>query len=105
MASNYTRLQNIFLELLNRDIDFEVENTLDGDLVPVKQISSNEFLIQIDLEDMSDNADNGIYRLFKFADVDGKREIVSEMLFDTMEELEKSFLDWVKYWHFAKKEN
>lgn len=28
MASNYTRLQNIFLELLNHDVDFKVEKEL-----------------------------------------------------------------------------
>lgn len=44
MASNYTRLQNIFLELLNHDVDFKVENTFDDDLVPVKQISVGEVI-------------------------------------------------------------
>ena len=62
MATNYTRLQNIFLELLKHDVDFQIKNTLDGDLVPVKEITGNEFSIQIDLEDMSDDAEDGIYR-------------------------------------------
>lgn len=103
MASNYTRLQNIFLELLNHDVDFKVENTLDGDLVPIKQIKGYEFSIQIDLEDMSDDAEDGIYRFFKYAVVDGKREIVSEMSFDTMKELEESVINWIKYCKFTKK--
>lgn len=96
MSSNYTRLNNIFLELLKHDIDFQVENTLDGDLVPVKQITSNWFLIQIDLEDMTDDAENGIYRFFEYANVDGKREIVSKVSCDTMKELEKIVIDTIK---------
>ena len=103
MASNYTRLQNIFLELLNHYVDFKVENTFDSDLVPIKQIKGYEFSIQIDLEDMSDDAEDGIYRFFKYANVDGKREIVSEMSFDTMKELEESVINWIKYWKFTKK--
>ena len=103
MASNYTRLQNIFLELLNHDVDFKVENTFDSDLVPIKQIKGYEFSIQIDLEDMSDDAEDGIYRFFKYANVDGKREIVSEMSFDTMKELEERVINWIKYWKFTKK--
>jgi len=96
MASNYTRLQNIFLELLNHDVDFQVVNTLDGDLVPVKEINCNNFSIQVDLEDMSDDAEDGIYRFFKYADVDGKKEIVSEISYDTMKELEEIVIDWIK---------
>lgn len=102
MASNYTRLQNIFLELLNHDVNFQVENTLDGDLVPVKEITGNEFSIQVDLEDMSDDVEDGIYRFFKYANVDGKKEIVSEMSCDTMKELEEIVIDWIKNWKFAK---
>lgn len=96
MASNYTRLQNIFLELLNHDMDFQVENTLDGDLVPVKEINSNGFSIQVDLEDMSDDAEDGIYRFFKYANVDGKKQIVSETECDTMKELEEITIDEIK---------
>lgn len=96
MSSNYTRLNNIFLELLKHDIDFQVENTLDGDLVPVKQITSDLFLIQIDLEDMADDAEDGIYRFFEYANVDGKREIVSKVSCDTMKELEKIVIDEIK---------
>ena len=73
MATNYTRVQNIFLELLNHDVDFQIENTLDGDLVPVKEITGNEFSIQVDLEDMSDDAEGAIYRSFKYSNVDGKK--------------------------------
>ena len=105
MATNYTRLQNIFLELLNRDVDFQVENTLDGDLVPVKEITGNEFSIQIDLEDMSDDAEDGIYRFFKYANVDGKKVIVSEMSCDTMKELEELVMDCIKKLEICKKEN
>lgn len=96
MSSNYTRLNNIFLELLKHDIDFQVENTLDGDLVPVKQITGDGFLIQIDLEDMTDDAEDRIYRFFKYTNVDGKREIVSEMSCNTMKELEESVIDEIK---------
>ena len=104
MATNYTRLQNIFLELLNHDVDFQIKNTLDGDLVPVKEITGNEFSIQVDLEDMSDDAEDGIYRFFKYVDVDGKKVIVSEMSCDTMKELEEIVIDWIKNWKFAKKQ-
>lgn len=52
---------------------------------------------------MSDDAEDGIYRFFKYANVDGKREIVSEMSFDTMKELEESVINWIKYWKFTKK--
>ena len=84
MATNYTRLQNIFLELLNHDVDFQLENTLDGDLIPVKEITGDEFSIQVDLKDISDDAEDGIYRFFKYANVDGKKVIVSEMSCDPM---------------------
>ena len=73
MASNYTRLQNIFLELLNHDVDFQVENTLDGDLVPVKEITGNEFSIQVDLEDMSDDAETGL--LFESLKIDSLKKM------------------------------
>lgn len=96
MATNYTRLQNIFLELLNHDVDFQVENTLDGDLVPVKEITGNEFSIQVDLEDMSDDAEDRIYRFFKYTNVAGKREAVSEMSCDTVKELEEIVMDCIK---------
>lgn len=95
MSSNYTRLNNIFLELLKHDIDFQVENTLDGDLVPVKQITGDGFLIQIDLEDMTDDAEDGIYRFFTYANVGGK-ESESELSCNTMKELEEIVIDEIK---------
>lgn len=105
MATNYTRLQNIFLELLNHDVDFQLENTLDGDLVPVKEITGDEFSIQVDLKDISDDAEDGIYRFFKYANVDGKKVIVSEMSCDTMKELEETVMDCIKKLEICKKEN
>lgn len=105
MATNYTRLQNIFLELLNHDVDFQLENTLDGDLVPVKEITGDEFSIQVDLKDISDDAEDGIYRFFKYANVDGKKVIVSEMSCDTMKELEETVMDCIKKLEICKKKN
>lgn len=51
---------------------------------------------------MSDDTEDGIYRFFKYANVDGKKVIVSEMSCNTMKELEEIVIDWIKNWKFAK---
>lgn len=62
MISNYVALNGIITALLEKDIDFQVANTLDGNLVPVKQLSFKNYVCQCDLEDLTDG---DIFRVIK----------------------------------------
>ena len=54
MISNYVALNGIMTALLEKDIDFQLSNTLNGDLDPVKQLSFKNYVCQCDLEDLTD---------------------------------------------------
>lgn len=54
MISNYTALNGIMTALLEKDIDFQLSNTLNGDLDPVKQLNFKNYVCQCDLEDLTD---------------------------------------------------
>ena len=56
MINNYTALKDIISALLDKDIDFQLYNTLDGNLVPVKQLHFMAYTCQCDLEEL-DNGD------------------------------------------------
>ena len=62
MISNYVALNGIMTALLEKDIDFQVIHTLDGDLNPVKQLSFKNYVCQCDLEDLTDG---DIFRVIK----------------------------------------
>lgn len=54
MISNYVALNGIITALLEKDIDFQLVNTLNGDLEPVKQLCFKNYVCQCDLEDLTD---------------------------------------------------
>ena len=54
MISNYAALNGIMTALLEKDIDFQLINTLNGDLDPVKQLNFKNYVCQCDLEDLTD---------------------------------------------------
>ena len=62
MISNYVALNGIMTALLEKDIDFQVIHTLDGDLNPVKQFNFKNYVCQCDLEDLTDG---DIFRVIK----------------------------------------
>ena len=62
MISNYVALNGIITVLLEKDIDFQVANTLDGNLDPVKQLTFKNYVCQCDLEDLTDG---DIFRVIK----------------------------------------
>lgn len=62
MISNYVALNGIMTALLEKDIDFQVANTLDGNLDPVKQLTFKNYVCQCDLEDLTDG---DIFRVIK----------------------------------------
>lgn len=62
MISNYVALNGIMTALLEKDIDFQVIHTLDGDLNPVKQLNFKNYVCQCDLEDLTDG---DIFRVIK----------------------------------------
>ena len=52
MINNYTALKDIIASLLDKDIDFQLNNTLDGNLMPVKQLHFMNYTCQCDLEEL-----------------------------------------------------
>lgn len=62
MISNYVALNGIMTALLEKDIDFQLVNTLDGYLNPVKQLNFKNYVCQCDLEDLTDG---DIFRVIK----------------------------------------